>query len=71
MKTSIYITEDVVKEVYFCPICHREIKFPFKGNIKIKGSVNINCGNCKKGRVSIKTKESVKNGGSNKSSNSV
>ena len=60
LQTREYLVESVNDSVYFCPICHRKIGFPFKGKINIKGCINLNCGYCKKGQVKIKIKEEPK-----------
>lgn len=52
-----YEVEDVTKGVYFCPVCHVQIFFPFKGKIKVSGGINLGCGRCKRGVVRIKTKQ--------------
>ena len=45
---------------YFCPRCHKMIVIPEflkKDNVVIKGEVKVNCGNCKKGFVTITKQE--------------
>lgn len=55
MITRNYKVKDLNTAMLFCPNCHREITLPFKGNsIKCENAININCGNCNNGRVTIK-----------------
>jgi DNA-directed RNA polymerase subunit RPC12/RpoP len=42
------------KPILFCPRCHRRVELPFKGNVKIKGTMRIACGWCKKGKIIVK-----------------
>jgi hypothetical protein len=42
----------------FCPNCHREVKHGLNfGNLKITGTIKMNCGTCKKGQIVIKGKK--------------
>lgn len=48
-----YTIKDLSKDIYFCPLCHRRVSLPFKGNIKITSSMTINCGSCGRGKVKL------------------
>ena len=59
MKTRNYLVEDIKKSIFWCPSCHKKIEFPIKGNVIIKGSLNLLCPypDCKKGKVIVKVKQ--------------
>lgn len=41
----------------FCPRCHRRIELPQllkDGKVKAEKGVTLGCGNCKKGKVTVK-----------------
>ena len=41
----------------FCPRCHRLIELPAflrSGNVKVEGKVTVVCGNCRKGKVTVR-----------------
>jgi len=54
MKERVY---KIKPERMFCPSCHREVNFPFKGNMSITGNIRIAC-NCKGGVVIIQGEKS-------------
>ena len=46
-------------KLLFCPRCHRQVELPpmlRDGKVKMEGggTVNITCGNCKRGRVVVR-----------------
>ena len=45
----------------FCPSCHREVNFPFKGNMNIMGKMKLACG-CKNGVVIIQGEKKEEEG---------
>lgn len=55
MKIREYKVKDIKRELYYCPSCHRQIETPFKGSgsINVQSSINLMCGNCKKGKIKI------------------
>jgi uncharacterized CHY-type Zn-finger protein len=55
MKIREYKVESLKKGIYYCPSCHRQIETPFKGSgtVNIQSSINLMCGNCKKGKIKI------------------
>lgn len=65
MKVREYLVENVQDSFLFCPSCHKRVLLPFKGNVKVQSSMNINCGYCKGGQVKVKVKkeeEVIENG---------
>jgi len=58
-----YKVENFKDSYYFCPVCHRKLELPFKGNINIQSAISLNCSLCKKGRVKIEViKKELVNG---------
>lgn len=61
MKLRTYTVDSFKDSKYFCPNCHRRIENNmFNGNIKALNGLNINCGNCKNGKVKIHPSEKLK-----------
>ncbi len=56
-------TYNSIPKLLFCPNCHKHIKNGFNFGGLIAGTINFNCGNCKKGKIIIKGQETVKNNG--------
>lgn len=57
MKTKSVFVEDVEKNFYFCPNCHRRIIIPIKGNVNLNGSLKLKCSICNNGLLVINKKE--------------
>ena len=57
MKVRVYEVEDIRKGFYFCPSCHRKVDLPFKGEVKLENALNLQCGNCNKGKMIVKIKK--------------
>jgi hypothetical protein len=50
MKSKLYSSID---SLMFCPNCHRQIKSPVQGNLKVSGKIRILC-SCGGGMVIVK-----------------
>lgn len=47
----------VLLQIKFCPRCHRKVELPKwmnTANIKAENGITLQCGYCKKGKVTIK-----------------
>ena len=58
MKERVY---KVKPERMFCPSCHREVNFPFQGNMNITGKMKLACV-CKNGVVIIQGEKKEEEG---------
>lgn len=48
-------TYDSFDRPFFCPSCHHRVLNPLAG-ANFKGTLNLNCGHCGKGKVIVKAK---------------
>lgn len=62
MKFRVYTVDSFKDHKYFCPSCHRRLENNsiMGGNIKALNGFNVNCGNCKNGKIKIQPSQKLK-----------